>query len=105
MREIKIFVASSINELEIERLEIGDFIRRINDNLRDQNIRIVKEMCEYESNAISTNGRKQEDYNELIRNSDFFYMLIGEKVGQYTIEEFNEALNRLKTTQKNPAIT
>ena len=47
--------------------------------------------CEFHDNSIGL-GRKQEEYNEQIKISQAFIMLIGEKVGQYTLEEYQVAL-------------
>lgn len=99
MKTIKIFLASSINEFKYERNEIGDLIRRIQDKLIDENIRIKLFECEFFDNSISTLGRKQNDYNEEIKNSDIFIMLVGKRLGGYTKEEY-----RIAVTSNKPII-
>lgn len=90
MNRIKIFLASSINEFKDERNEIGDLIRKIQDILIDYDVRIKLFECEFADNNISL-GRKQQEYNEQIKDSNIFLMLVGKTIGQYTLEEFNIA--------------
>ena len=44
--EIKIFLASSINEFEKERNKIGDLVRRMQDELLEKGIRINLFECQ-----------------------------------------------------------
>lgn len=87
-KTINIFLASSITEFKHERNEIGDLIRRLQDVLIDHDIYLKLTVCEYIDNNISILGRKQEDYNQRIKNCDIFFMLVGEKLGGYTKEEY-----------------
>lgn len=91
MKYIKIFLASSIGEFEKERREIGNFIRTLNDIYVRWEIYFQLVVCEDLSNAM-VKGRKQQDYNEQIRDSQYFYVLFGKKAGDYTLEEFEVAL-------------
>ena len=91
MNNFQIFLASSINEFKEERNEIGDFIRRIQDVLIDYDTKIKLFECEFHDNSIGL-GRKQEEYNKEIGKSQIFLMLIGKRVGQYTLEEYNVAI-------------
>lgn len=88
MKKYKIFLASSITEFKHERIAIGDIIRQIQNKLIDDGIRIDLFMCEYEDNSMSL-GRMQERYNDKLRASDVFIMLIGQRAGQFTIEEYD----------------
>ena len=90
MKEIKIFLASSIEEFKYERLELGDYINGLNKIYKDKGIFISLEKCEDISNAIGL-SRKQEEYNQAIRDSDMFYVIFGKEAGKYTIEEFDIA--------------
>ena len=85
--EIKIFLASSINEFEKERNKIGDLVRRMQDELLEKGIRINLFECEFEDNAM-VKGRKQEQYNQKLRESDIMILLIGNRAGQFTVEEY-----------------
>ena len=96
MKTIKIFLASSINEFKNERNEIGDLVRKIQDKLIDENIRIKLFECEFFDNSISMLGRKQNDYNKEIKNADIFIMIIGKRLGDYTKEEYNVAYSSNK---------
>ena len=91
MNNFQIFLASSINEFKEERNEIGDFIRRIQDVLIDYDTKIKLFECEFHDNSIGL-GRKHEEYNKEIGKSQIFLMLIGKRVGQYTLEEYNVAI-------------
>ena len=91
MNKFQIFLASSINEFKEQRNEIGDFIRKIQDVLIDYDIIIKLFECEFHDNSIGI-GRKQEEYNQEIEKSQIFLMLVGKKVGQYTLEEYNVAI-------------
>ncbi len=104
MKEVKIFLASSINEFRNERFDLGDFIRKLTDQTIEQDIYLKFSICEDMSNAVSKD-RKQGDYNEEIRNSDFFYVIFGNKAGDYTIEELEVAVKQFKeSTDKKPNI-
>ena len=96
---IKIFLASSIVEFEHERHELGDYISSLNKHFLERGILLQFEKCEDLSNAIS-DVRKQEEYNQVIRDSDFFYIVFGKSAGEYTIEEFDVALEHFRKEKK-----
>jgi len=97
MKKIKIFLASSIREFEKERIAIGDIVRQIQNRIIDDGIRLDLFMCEFADNSMS-NGRMQERYNDELRKSDIFIMLIGKKIGEFTIEEYevSKEVNKIK---------
>ncbi len=76
MKKFQLFLASSINEFKNERTEIGNFFRKVENELIDYDIRTSLFECEFCDNSIE-NGRMQEKYNEVIRISDVFIMLVG----------------------------
>ncbi len=90
MQTIKIFLASSVVEFKRERQELAAFVSFINNKSVKRDIFLEIRMCEELSNAMALE-RKQDEYNEYIRESDFVLILIGKTVGQYTIEEFDVA--------------
>ncbi len=99
-RVIKIFVASSITEFERERESIENFIRRLSDNFEDRyDVKIRPVLCENLDDAYST-IRKQEEYNDQIRESEFCYFLFFTKAGEYTREEFDVARKQFESTGK-----
>ena len=97
MTTIHIFLGSSLDELRLDREEMGNYVRKLNDIYRDRGVYIKLYECEYE-NAAMVKGRKQEEYNEEIRQSDIFLVLFYNKAGQYTIEEFHEAYKQFQKT-------
>ena len=97
MTTIHIFLGSSLDELCLDREEMGNYVRKLNDVYIDRGVYIKLYECEYE-NAAMVKGRKQEEYNEEIRQSDIFLVLFYNKAGQYTIEEFREAYKRFQST-------
>ena len=97
MTTIHIFLGSSLDELRLDREEIGNYVRMLNDVYIDRGVYIKLYECEYE-NAAMVSGRKQEEYNEEIRQSDIFLVLFYNKAGQYTIEEFREAYKQFQST-------
>ena len=103
MKEINIFLASSIDDLKYDRQEIGNFIRKLNDiYMPDIYFRLF--MCEDESDVMSK-IRKQEEYNEMVKKSQFFFVIFYTKAGEYTVEEFNIALNEFKEKNSPKIVT
>lgn len=89
MKTIKIFLASS-DELKEDRIAFGDLIRRLDSIYRKQGTTI--ELIEWEDLDISYNNcRKQDEYNDSIRQSDVFVALFHTLAGKYTQEEFEVA--------------
>lgn len=90
MKQISLFLASSITQFHMERLELGNFIRLVNDRLEDQGIQFSLFMCEEADDAMSLT-RKQDQYNDQIRKSDWFVLLVQDTIGMYTLEEYEIA--------------
>ena len=88
MEKVKVFLASSISEFRDLRNEIGDMVRVLQNNLIDEGVVIDLFECEFADNTMVLE-RMQETYNEEIRKSDIFIMLIGSKIGKYTIFPLN----------------
>ena len=97
MKYVKIFLASSVVEFEKERRELGDYIRSLNDIYVKRGIYFELNLCEDLSNAIDKE-RKQEQYNRIIRDSQYFYILFGNHAGEYTIEEFDVAWEQFRSS-------
>ena len=95
MNIVKIFLASSIVEFEQERDKLAARIRGLNNKYVNNDIYFQLDICEDYSDAL-THGRKQEEYNDLIRECHFFFALIGANVGQFTLEEINVAREQFK---------
>lgn len=91
MKEFKIFLASSITELQAERNEIDVFIRRLSDLFEEEyNIKLSPVRCE-NIDPQYTRERKQEEYNRYLQECDLAYFIFLTKVGIHTKEEFQIA--------------
>ena len=97
MKYIKIFLASSIVEFKQEREEFGTFIRRLNNIYAKRNIYFELVVCEDISKEFSTR-RAQDLYNDEIKDSQYFYIIVGKNLGERSLEEFNVALDNYLST-------
>ncbi len=89
MKTIKIFLASS-SELACDRNAFGNFIRQLDDIYEKRGWRI--KLFEWEDyDSAWNNRRKQEEYNDKVRECDIFLALFHQKAGKYTREEFDIA--------------
>lgn len=94
MKTIKIFLASS-EELDYDRMAFGNLIRRLDDLYEKRGIRI--KLFEWEDyDAAFNDRRKQDEYNDHVRESDVFLALFYKKAGEFTIEEFDVASEEFK---------
>ena len=94
-KTIKIFLASS-NELKEEREKFGNFIRKLDNiyKVRGKTIHVFEwEDCD----ASITDCRTQDEYNKKVRASDMFVAMFYTKAGEYTIEEFDVAMDEYQT--------
>lgn len=90
MKTIKIFLASS-EELTDDRNAFGNLVRRLNKIYEKRGIHI--ELFEWEDyDAAYNNRRKQDEYNEKVRESDMFLSIFHRVAGRFTIEEFDVAI-------------
>ncbi|MEM9088824.1 MAG: NB-ARC domain-containing protein, partial [Cyanobacteria bacterium P01_F01_bin.53] len=94
MSEIKIFLASS-SALKAEREQFEIFVRRRNDLWRARNIVLRLVVWEDFRSSMSVDG-SQSEYNKAIESCNIFVALIHNKVGKYTLEEFNCAYEQLR---------
>ena len=103
MRTIKIFLASS-EEMEVDRMYIGNLVRKLNNTYRKRGIEI--ELFEWEDHDAAYNGmRKQDEYNQRILDSRMFVALFHRKAGKFTIEEFNIATEGFRQRQQPKVYT
>ena len=93
MNKIKIFLASSIVEFKSIRNKIGEYVLEYNNEYIEKGKKIKLFECEFHDEAISPLDRKQDEYMEVLKKSDIFLMLIGKKLGNYTKEEYQVALD------------
>lgn len=89
MKEIKVFLASS-EELKYDRLAFSDLIRKLDNIYEKRGIRI--KLFQWEDfDAAYNDKRKQDEYNEYVKQSDLFLALFRTKAGKFTVEEFELA--------------
>lgn len=99
-RIIRIFLASSIVEFANERMAIENFIRNISDKFEENyDVKIQPLLCENFDDAYSIT-RKQEEYNDKIRDSELCFFIFFTKAGEYTREEFEVARKKFEETGK-----
>jgi tetratricopeptide (TPR) repeat protein len=91
VKTVKIFLASS-RDFRDDRVALGDFVMRLQKHYASRNYMFNLEKWEYIDPSYH-GKRKQSDYNEAIKQCDLFIVLFHSKVGKYTREEFDIALN------------
>ncbi len=98
MKKEDVFIASSINDLGDDRLYLHGDLGEINKEYvcsgKDIYFRFV--FCEDAGGEVKYDG-SQEELNERIKASAVTVVIFNEKVGKYTVEELEIALE----TQKN----
>ncbi len=79
-----IFFASSITELEIERLRLTNFVNKLSGDYLEQffEIRLKPVICEDEDPCMAHAG-KQTEYDDAIRESRMCFFVFHKKVGKY----------------------
>ena len=99
MREIPIFIASSVREFEQERQELFSLLDTLNETYGKRGAKLLWNPPETNSRTLSFGG-KQLDFDAFIPISEFFILIIGERVGYYTRHEYDLALERFKRTRR-----
>lgn len=104
MKKVKIFLASSIDDLRDDRLEVGDYFRQLNEIYFESGIHFSLVKCEDYDNSVALSGKQSEFDNE-IRDSALCFFLFFKKVGNYTKHEFEVALESYKEKNKPRIVT
>ena len=91
MRTIKIFLASS-DELRQERIAFGNLVRQLDNIYMKRGIHIHLDVWEELDAAFHFRKRKQDEYDEKVRQSDIFVAMFYTRAGQYTLEELDVAI-------------
>lgn len=81
MKIVNIFIASSIEEFEKERILIGDYVRKTNEVSSAKGHLVRLFLCEDEYK------NSQSIYDRQIQKSDVFIAIIGEHLGEFTRHE------------------
>ncbi|MBQ6194890.1 MAG: DUF2225 domain-containing protein [Prevotella sp.] len=98
MKTIKIFLASS-EELKDERLEMTDLVSRLNQTFKGRGIQLELKRWEYLDSSMG-DLRKQDEYNNVLRECDICLVLFWRKFGSYTGEELDVAYQCYKNKHK-----
>jgi len=98
MRKIKLFLASS-SELKTDREQFEIFIYRKCKAWFERGIFLHLDIWEDFLDAMSADGL-QHEYNQAVKDSDIFVMLVRNKVGPYTSEEFRNAFGQFSSGAK-----
>lgn len=96
METIQIFIVSS-SELQQDRRDFKAFLGRRNDRDHKRGIYLKSEQWEYFQDTVSKT-RKQDDYNQRIKECQIVICLFYTKAGKYSQEEFDTALTHFKET-------
>ena len=99
-RIITIFLASS-DELIHDRNSFHSFIATLDDIYEPRGIRIKLKRWE-DFAAHCTGTRTQDDYNQIVRQSDMCIAMFHRKGGIFTIEEFRQALDEYNINKTRP---
>ena len=94
VKTVRIFLASS-NELRDDRVNFADLIGRLQNQYESRGYTFLLKKWEY-LNPAYNNRRKQDEYNDVIKQCDVFMALFYSKAGDYTVEEFDEAIKESK---------
>lgn len=98
MKTIKIFLASS-EELTPEREKMTDLIYRLNKLFQSRGVELDLERWEY-LDASMSNQRKQDEYNDVLKQCDICMVLFWRKFGSFTGEELDVAYRQMKNGGK-----
>ena len=100
MKTITVFLASS-NELNYDRNSFQALIAKLDDIYEPRGIRIKCRRWE-DFPAYCTGERTQDVYNQTVRSCDMCICMFHKEAGQYTIEEFEQALDEYRTNHSHP---
>ena len=94
---INIFIGSSINAFSEARHELVGYIYSLSDDFESRyGIRIRPLLCEYTDPAKRREGTKQEDYDDLIRQSEMSFFLFFTRAGEFSVGEYELACRLLQ---------
>ena len=97
MKNITVFLASS-DELKNDRNSFHSLVASLDEIFEPRGYRIRCRRWE-DFSAFCTGTRTQDDYNRIVRASDICICMFHRKAGEYTIEEFNQALDECEESE------
>lgn len=98
MKTIKIFLASS-EELEPEREKMTSLVYQLNKLFEGRGLKLDLERWEY-LDASMGGKRKQDEYNDVLKQCDICMVLFWQKFGCFTGEELDTAYHQMQTGEK-----
>ena len=91
MKTIRIFIGSSITELELERAKLMSFIQGLNNKYHGRGVFIEGYICEETPNNMRIGG-SQAQHNDYIRcDADMTIFMFFHKAGKFTMQELRLA--------------
>ena len=99
MRNLKIFVSSTFQDLKEERQNIEIEINRLNKTLESQEIFLELILVENTTFKFSST-RIQDSLNSMIDECDIFILILNTRFSNYTREEYLQALQRQNSKGK-----
>ncbi len=91
MKTIKIFIGSSILDLELERAKLMSFIQGLNNKYHERGVFIEGYICEETPNDMHIGG-SQARHNDYIRcDADMTIFMFFHKAGEFTLQELQLA--------------
>ncbi|MBR5947681.1 MAG: hypothetical protein IKZ82_03390 [Clostridia bacterium] len=86
-KTIRIFIGSSINDLELERMKLMSFIQGLNNKYHERGIFIEGYICEETPNDMRAGG-SQKLHDEFITDkADIAVFMFYTKAGEFTLKE------------------
>ena len=99
MKEVPVFIASSINEFKRERVELRAYLLQLNQLYKPKGVRLEWYGPEDSSYAMRSDG-SQGEFDDEIRDSDFCFFIVGRNLGDYTRHEFEIAWEHFQKHKK-----
>ncbi|MBR3570352.1 MAG: tetratricopeptide repeat protein [Oscillibacter sp.] len=104
MREVSLFIASSIVEFERERTELFKYLWTLNGIFEPRGVRLKWNSPETMPHVMRPDG-SQSAFDAEIRKCDFFFVIVGRDMGKYTLGEFETAWEQFQKTGKPKILT
>ena len=91
MKTIRIFIGSSIIDLELERMKLMSFIQGLNNKYHERGIFIEGYICEETPNDMRVGGSQKMHNDYISGNADATIFMFFHKAGEFTVKELELA--------------
>ena len=91
MKTIRIFIGSSITDLELERMKLMSFIQGMNNKYHERGIFIDGYICEETPNDMRAGGSQAMHNDYISGNADATIFMFFHKAGEFTMKELELA--------------